>query len=57
MPPTTVAGLRLTEAIATYGVTVRLAETVLPAYVAEMTTFAAVVTLFVFTVNVAEVAP
>jgi hypothetical protein len=55
--PTTVVGLRASEATAGAGVTARLDEAVLPAYVADMTTFVAVVTLVVFTVNEAEVAP
>jgi hypothetical protein len=55
--PTTVVGLRASEATAGTGVMVRLEETVLPAYVADMTTFVVVVTIVVFTVNGADVAP
>jgi len=55
--PKTAAGLNVSEATVGTGTTVRLEDTVLPAYAADMSTFAMAVTMFVVTVNVADVAP
>jgi hypothetical protein len=57
VPPRTGFGFSESEVTAATAVMVRFEDTVLPPYVADITTFVVPATTFVFTVNVAVVAP